>query len=81
MTKYRSLDHAFLHMIERCLTNLISFKYDLLLSKLNHEMNNLQEVLDKALIEIAEVDEELYLSEIDESKLFNDHLYLSRIYL
>jgi len=81
MTKYQSLDHAFLHIIERRLTDLILFKYDLLLSKLNHEMNNLQEVLDKALIEIAEVDEELYLSEIDESKLFNDHLYLSRIHL
>jgi len=68
-------------MIERRLTDLISFKYDLLLSKLNHKMNNLQEVLDKALIEIAEVDEELYLSEINESKLFNDHLYFSRIHL
>jgi len=44
-------------------------------------MNNLQEVLDKASIEIAEIDEELYLSEIDESRSFNDHLYLSRIHL
>jgi len=61
-------------MIEHHQTNLISFKYDFLLSKLNHKMNNLQEVLDKALIEIAEVDEELYLSEIDENKSFNDHL-------
>jgi len=80
MTKYQSLDHALLYIIEHHLTNLISFKYDLLLNKLNHEMNNLQEVLDKALIEIAEVDEELYLSEIDEDKSFNDHLYLSRIH-
>ncbi len=68
-------------MIERHLTDLISFKYDLLLNKLNHETNNLQEILDKALIEIAEVDEELYLSEIDESRSFDDHLYLSRIHL
>jgi len=68
-------------MIEDDLTDFISFKYDLLLSKLNHEMNNLQEVLDKALIEIAEVDEELYLSEIDENRSFNNHLYLSRIHL
>jgi len=68
-------------MIERRLTDLISFKYDLLLSKLNHEMNNLREVLDEALIEVAEVYEELYLSEIDEDKSFNNHLYLSRIHL
>ncbi len=68
-------------MIKRHLTNLISFKYDFLLSKLNHKMNNLREVLDKASIEIAKVDEELYLSEIDENRSFNDHLYLSRIHL
>ena len=68
-------------MIECHLTDLISFKYDLLLSKLNYEMNNLRKVLDKALIEIAEVNEELYLSEIDESRSFDDHLYLSRIHL
>ncbi len=68
-------------MIEDDLTDFISFKYDLLLSKLDHEMNNLREVLDKASIEIAEVDEELYLSEIDENKSFNDCLYLSRIHL
>jgi len=67
-------------MIECRLTDLILFKYDLLLSKLNHEMNNLREVLDKASIEIAEVNEELYLSEIDESRSFNNHLYLSRIH-
>jgi len=81
MMKYQSLDHAFLYMIEYHLTDLILFKYDLLLNKLNHEMNNLQEVLDKALIEIAKVNEELYLSKIDEDKSFNDHLYLSRIHL
>jgi len=68
-------------MIEDDLTDFISFKYDLLLSKLNHEMNNLREVLDKASIEIVEVDEELYLSEIDENKSFNNCLYLSRIHL
>ncbi len=68
-------------MIEDDLTDFISFKYDLLLSKLNHEVNNLREVLDKASIEIAKVDEELYLSEIDKSRSFNDHLYLSRIHL
>jgi len=68
-------------MIERHLTDLISFKYDFLLNKLNHEVNNLREILDKALIEIAEVDEELYLSEINEDKLFDNHLYLSRIHL
>jgi len=43
-------------------------------------MNNLRKVLDKALIEVAEVNEELYLNKIDESKSFNDHLYLSRIH-
>ncbi len=68
-------------MIEHHLTNLISFKYDFLLSKLNHEMNNFQEILDKVLIEIAEVNEKLYLNEIDENKSFNDHLYLLRIHL
>jgi len=68
-------------MIEDDLTNFVSFKYDFLLSKLNHEMNNLREVLDKASIEIAEVNEELYLSEIDENRSFDDHLYLSRIHL
>jgi len=80
VTKYRSLDHTSLHMIECRLTDFISFKYDLLLSKLNHEMNNLRKFLDKASIEVAEVNEELYLSEINEDKLFDDHLYLSRIY-
>ncbi len=53
-----------LHMIEDDLTDFISFKYDLLLSKLNHWMNNFWKVLDKVLIEIAEVNEELHLSEI-----------------
>ena len=67
-------------MIECRLTDLISFKYDLFLSKLNFKMNNLRKVLDKALIEVAEVDEELYLNEIDESRSFNNHLYLSRIH-
>jgi len=43
-------------------------------------MNNLRKVLDKALIEVAEVDEELYLSEIDENRSFDNHLYLSRIH-
>ncbi len=68
-------------MIEHHLTDLISFKYNLLLNKLNHEMNNLQEILDEALIEISKVNEELYLSKIDENKSFNDNLYLSRIHL
>jgi len=80
VTKYQSLDHTSLHMIECRLTDLISFKYDLFLSKLNFKMNNLRKVLDKALIEVAEVDEELYLNEIDESRSFNNHLYLSRIH-
>ncbi len=80
VTKYQSLDHMFLHMIECHLTNLISFKYDFLLNKLNYKVNNLRKVLDKALIEVAEINEELYLSEIDESKSFDNHLYLSRIY-
>ncbi len=44
-------------------------------------MNNLREILDKALIEIAEVNKELYLSEIDENKSFDNHLYLLRIHL
>jgi len=44
-------------MIECHLTDLILFKYDFLLSKLNHKMNNLRKVLDKALIEVAEVNE------------------------
>jgi len=68
-------------MIECHLTNLISFKYDLFLSKLNYEMNNLRKVLDKASIEVAEVNKELYLSEIIECRSFNDCLYLSRVHL
>jgi len=80
VTKYQSLNHTSLHIIECCLTDLISFKYDFLLNKLNHEMNNLRKVLDKALIKVAEVDEKLYLNEIDENKSFDDHLYLSRIH-
>ncbi len=67
-------------MIECRLTDLISFKYDLFLSKLNYETNNLRKVLDKALIKVAEVDEELYLSEIDEDRSFNNCLYLLRIH-
>ena len=68
-------------MIECRLTNLISFKYDLLLNKLNHKTNNLRKILDKASIEVAEVNEELYLSEIIECKSFHDDLYLSKIHL
>ena len=40
-------------------------------------MNNLRKVLDEALIEIAEVNEELHLSEIIECRLINYYLYLS----
>jgi len=68
-------------MIECCLTDLISFKYDFLLNKFNHEMNNLRKILDKTSIEVAEVNEKLYLSEIIECKSFYDDLYLSKIYL
>ncbi len=68
-------------MIECRLTDLISFNIDFLLNKLNHEMNNLRKVLDKASIEVAEVNEELYLSEIIECKSFHNDLYLSKIHL
>jgi len=44
-------------------------------------MNNLQKVLDEASIEIAEVNEELHLSEIIECRSINNSLYLSRIHL
>jgi len=44
-------------------------------------MNNLRKVLDKASIKVAEVNEELYLSEIIECKSFNNCLYLLRIHL
>ncbi len=44
-------------------------------------MNNLRKVLDKASIKVAEVNEELYLSEIIECKSFHDDLYLSKIHL
>ncbi len=53
-------------MIEDDLTDFISFKYDLLLSESNHWTNNLRKVLDETSIEIAEVNEELYLNEIIE---------------
>ncbi len=70
-----------LYMIKDNLTDFISFKYDLLLSELNHWINNLRKVLDEVSIEIAEVNEELHLSEIIECKSINDCLYLSRIHL
>ncbi len=44
-------------------------------------MNNLQKVFYKMLIEIAEVNEELHLSEICKSISFNYCLYFSEIYL
>jgi len=44
-------------------------------------MNNLQKVLDEVLIEIAEVNEELHLSEIIKCRLINDCLHLSRVHL
>ncbi len=81
MTKYQSLDHTSLHMIECRLTGFISFKYDFLLSKLNHKMNNLRKVLDEASIEIAKVNKELHLSEIIECRSINDCLHLSRVHL
>ncbi len=40
-------------------------------------MNNLRKVLDEALIEVAEVNEELHLSEIIECRSFHYCLYLS----
>jgi len=39
-------------------------------------MNNLQKVLNEALIEIAEVNEELHLSEVIECRSINDCLHL-----
>ncbi len=68
-------------MIEDNLTDFISFKYNFLLNELNHWTNNLRKVLDEALIEIAEVNEELHLSEIIECRSFDNHLYLLRIHL
>jgi len=44
-------------------------------------MNNLRKVLDEASIEIAEVNEELYLNEIIECRSINDCLHLSRVHL
>jgi len=44
-------------------------------------MNNLRKVLDEALIEIAEINEELHLSEIIEYRSINDCLHLSQVYL
>jgi len=44
-------------------------------------MNNLRKVLDEASIEIAEVNEELYLSEIIKCESINDCLHLSRVHL
>ncbi len=44
-------------------------------------MNNLRKVLDEALIEIAEINEELHLSEIIEYRSINDCLHLSRVHL
>ncbi len=38
-------------------------------------MNNLEKVLDKALIEIAEINEKLHLNEIIKCKLINHCLY------
>ncbi len=64
-------------MVENVLTNFISFKYDFLLSELNYWMNNLWKVLDEALIEIAEVNEKLHLSEIIECRSINDCLHLN----
>jgi len=43
-------------------------------------MNNLRKVLDEASIEVAEVNEELHLSEIIECKSINDCLHLSRVH-
>jgi len=68
-------------MIEDDLIDFISFKYDLLLNELNHKMNNLRKILDKVSIEVAEVNEELHLSEIIECKSINDCLHLSQVHL
>ncbi len=59
-------------MIKDVLTNFISFKYDFLLSELNHWTNNFRKVLNKASIEIAKVNEKLHLNEIIECKLINN---------
>jgi len=40
-------------------------------------MNNLQKVFNETLIEVAEVNKELHLSEIIECKLINNCLHLS----
>jgi len=44
-------------------------------------MNNLEKVLDEVSIEIAEVNEELHLSEIIECKSINNCLHLLQIHL
>jgi len=44
-------------------------------------MNNLRKVLYKTSIEVAEVDEELHLSEICKSRSFDYCLYFSEIHL
>jgi len=44
-------------------------------------MNNLQKVLDEASIEVAEVNEELHLSEVIECRSINNCLHLSQVHL
>ena len=44
-------------------------------------MNNLRKVLNETLIEIAEVNKKLHLSEIIDCKLINDCLHLLQVHL
>ena len=44
-------------------------------------MNNLQKVLYKMLIKVAEFNEELHLSKIIKNKSIHDCLYLLKVYL
>jgi len=68
-------------MVKDRLTSVISFKYHLFLSELNQRTNNLCKVLYKTSIEVAEVDEELHLSEVCRSRSFDYCLYFSEVHL
>ncbi len=49
-------------------------------SQLYHELNDLWEVLYESLIEIAEVNEDLHMSQQLQHFSASNHIYFSRIY-
>ncbi len=81
MLQNESYHYLLLQFFKDHLTNLCSFKEIIFLSQLYHESSDLWKVLYESLIEIAEINEDLYMSQWLRHFSILNHIYFSRIYL